>query len=181
MCFTCSVWLKTPSWYSSLRPLWNPLFPSTLLPKSSSLVVVGLLDNRDTYYVWPSVRRLKGKEVPFLFSVLHSLTLLVLSWLVPSASDFSVSFTGQCAAAGLSLRGVSSQLFNLCLSLWCVPILQPYCIMKHLHDEQFSVAFKIKNIHPEATRSSGLLECALTIMWYSTGAGYQITIWLTGR
>lgn len=63
-----------------------------------------------------------------------------------------------------SREAFPSQLFSLCPSLWCFPILQPHCIIKHFHDKQFSVASKIKNIHPEANRSSSLLERALTII-----------------
>ena len=73
-----------------------------------------------------------------------------------------------------------SQLLSLYPTLWCFPILHPHCIIKHSHDKQFSIAFKIKNIHPEANRSSHLLECALTIIRYSSEAGHQIAVWLAG-
>ena len=73
---------------------------------------------------------------------------------------------------GFSWEAFPRQLFSLCPSLWCIPILQPHYIIKHFHDKQFRVAFKIKNIHPEANRKSSLLECALTIIWFFSEAGY---------
>lgn len=82
---------------------------------------------------------------------------------------------------GFSWEAFPSQIFSLCPSLWCTPILQPHCIIKHLHDKQFRVAFKIKNIHPEANRNSSLLECALTIIWYFSEVGhlnYNLSHWV---
>lgn len=68
---------------------------------------------------------------------------------------------------GFCWEAFPSQLFSLCPSLWCIPILQPHYIIKHFHDKQFRVAFKIKNIHPEANKNSSLLECA-----FFSEAGY---------